>query len=165
MHQVLTHMLSKHISSSTICSVPDAYSQHVLKGLCLVHSLVPDTHAQCSYQFLYHMLVVYKMSIWIMGKLMRMVRVISWCAHSVHTSYAQPAHKRSEHARKEVKICKVRKTAKKIKIPTDTNKWFQRSAKNFVWPNPRKILLKIRLSISALNLNKLFFTPKSHFMV
>ncbi len=60
MHQFLTHMLSKHISSWTICSgytsVPDAYSQHVLKVLCLVHSLAPDAYAQHMLQLLTHML-------------------------------------------------------------------------------------------------------------
>jgi hypothetical protein len=37
-------------------SVPDAYAQHVLKGLCSVHVLVPDAYAQCMHQFLTRML-------------------------------------------------------------------------------------------------------------
>ncbi len=37
-------------------SVPDAYAQHVLKGLRSVHVLVPDAYAQCTHQFLTRML-------------------------------------------------------------------------------------------------------------
>ncbi len=38
--------------SSGYASVPDAYAQHVLKGLRSVHVLVPDAYAQCTHQFL-----------------------------------------------------------------------------------------------------------------
>ncbi len=53
-------MLSMRISSWCVCSgyasVPDAYAQHVLKGLRSVHVLVPDAYAQCMHQFLTRML-------------------------------------------------------------------------------------------------------------
>ncbi len=56
----LMRMLSMRISSWCICSgytsVPDAYAQHVLKGLRSVHVLVPDAYAQCTHQFLTRML-------------------------------------------------------------------------------------------------------------
>ncbi len=56
----LMRMLSMHISSWCVCSgyasVPDAYAQHVLKGLRSVHVLVPDVYAQCTHQFLTCML-------------------------------------------------------------------------------------------------------------
>ena len=58
--QGLTRMLSMRTSSLRVCSacapVPDAYAQHVLKGLRSVHVLVPDTYAQCTHQFLTRML-------------------------------------------------------------------------------------------------------------
>ncbi len=114
-------------------SVPDEYAQHVLKGLCSVHALVPqctnqfltrllrarisswlvcsahatvpDAYAQpshqcqCTHQFLTLMLRVYKMNIWKIGKLMRMLsmHVRNWCVWSgwasVPVSFAQCAHK------------------------------------------------------------------------
>ncbi len=53
-------MLSMLISSWCVCSGyasdPDAYAQHVLKGLRSVHVLVPDAYAQCTHQFLTRML-------------------------------------------------------------------------------------------------------------
>ncbi len=56
----LMRMLSMRISSWLVCSeyasVPDAYAQHVLKGLRSVHVLVPDAYAQCRHQFLTRML-------------------------------------------------------------------------------------------------------------
>jgi hypothetical protein len=56
----LTRVLRVYISSWPICtgyaSVPDAYAQHILKGLCSVHAFVPDAYAQCTHQFLTHML-------------------------------------------------------------------------------------------------------------
>ncbi len=56
----LIRMLRLHISSWPVCteyaSVLDAYAQHILKGLCSVHTFVPDAYAQCTHQFLTHML-------------------------------------------------------------------------------------------------------------
>jgi hypothetical protein len=49
MHKELMHMLK-------VTSVSDACAQHVLKGLCSVHVLVPDAYAQCTHQFLMRML-------------------------------------------------------------------------------------------------------------
>jgi hypothetical protein len=57
-HQFLTRMLSLRISSWRACSV---------------HASVPDGHAQCTHQCLTRMLRVYKMNIWKIGKLMRML--------------------------------------------------------------------------------------------
>ena len=52
----LMRTLSMRISSLRACSVnasvPDAYAQHVLKGLRSVYVLVPDAYAQCTHQFL-----------------------------------------------------------------------------------------------------------------
>jgi hypothetical protein len=59
-HKELMRMLSMRISSLCVCSgyasVPDAYAQHVLKGLRSVHVLVPYAYAQCTYKFLTRML-------------------------------------------------------------------------------------------------------------
>ncbi len=58
--QELMCMLSIRISSWPVCSgyasVPGAYAQHFLKGMRSVHALVPDAYAQCTHQFLTHML-------------------------------------------------------------------------------------------------------------
>jgi hypothetical protein len=57
--QFLTCMLSECTSSwpvrSGYTTVPDAYAQRALKGLCSVH--VPDTYAHCKHQFLTRMLI------------------------------------------------------------------------------------------------------------
>jgi hypothetical protein len=59
-HKELMRMLSMRISSCCVCSgyatVPDAYAQHVLKGLRSVKVLVPDAYTQCTHQFLTRML-------------------------------------------------------------------------------------------------------------
>ncbi len=56
---IFTLMLSIRVRNWCVCSgasVPDAYAQHVLKGLHSVHALVPDAYAQCTHQFLTRML-------------------------------------------------------------------------------------------------------------
>ena len=105
MHQFLTCMLSEGLSSWPVCSgcasVPDAYAQHLFKGMRSVHALVPDAYAQCTHQFLTRMLSV---------------RISSWRACSVYASIPyshakgiQNEHKKNrkndayaEHARKEL---------------------------------------------------------------
>ncbi len=87
MHKNLMLMLRVCISSypnAGYVSVPDAYAQHILKGLRSVHALVPKTYAQCTHQFLTHLLSV---------------RVSSWWACSVHTSvpYAHAEGTQNEH--------------------------------------------------------------------
>ena len=78
-HQFLTRTQSARLSSFHVCSAyasvldacaqgmhkfPDTYAQHVLKGsfqfpyVRSVHESVPDSHAQCTHQFLTHMLSV-----------------------------------------------------------------------------------------------------------
>ena len=68
-------MFSECISSWPVCSgyasFPDAYAQHFLKGIRSVHTLVANTYAQCTHQFLTRMLSV---------------RISSWRACSVHAS-------------------------------------------------------------------------------
>ncbi len=93
-HQFLTHMLRMFLRDlrSMHPLVSDTYAQ------CM-HTSVPDTYAQCMHQFLMHMLRVYKMNIWQMGKLMCMLsmRVRSWCiwwgCASVPDAHTQCMHK------------------------------------------------------------------------
>ncbi len=57
-HQFLTRMISARISSWRVCSA---------------YATAPDAHAQCTHQFLIQMLRVYKMKIWKIEKLMRIL--------------------------------------------------------------------------------------------
>ncbi len=105
-HQFLTRMLFVCISSWRACSA------------C---ASVPDAHAQSTHQSLTRMLRVYKMNIWKIQKLMRMlrVRIGSWRhtqgAHQSLTQYAKRAHKgRSMRIRNSI-YRKVPKTSKNFK--------------------------------------------------
>jgi hypothetical protein len=53
----MPHLVSDaHAEHTRNASVPNAYAQHVLKGLRSVHVLVLDAYAQCTHQFLTRML-------------------------------------------------------------------------------------------------------------
>ncbi len=84
-HQFLTCMFSECISYWPVCSgyasFPDAYTQHFLKGMRSVHTLVANTYALCTHQFLTRMLSV---------------RISSWRACSVQAS-APDAHAQCMH--------------------------------------------------------------------
>ncbi len=119
-HQFLTRMLSVRISCWCACSM---------------HASVSDAHDQCMRGFLTRMLRVYKMNIWKIWKLMRML--------SMHVRnlwiWSGCASVPDAHACKEFNIFhKYLKHWKFKKIKNDTDKWYQKLHEIFFCPNSKK---------------------------
>ncbi len=97
-HQFLVRMLSIFWRECALCT--HKYLMCMLGArtsswlVCSAYASVPDAHAQCTHQFLMRMLRVYKMNIWKIWKLMRMLsmRIRNWCISSVPDAHAQGAH-------------------------------------------------------------------------
>ncbi len=132
--------------------------------VCSAYASVPDAHAQCTLNSFTRMQRVYKMNIWKIQKLMRMLsmRVWNWCVcsgcasswrarsgcASVPDKYAQPAHKgRSMRVRNSIFliIFKVPKTSKNFKnLRWRLQMVSKASGKKFFFcPNSKKSCSKI----------------------
>ncbi len=141
--EFFTLMLSLWPVCSGYVSVPDAYAQHVLKGLRSVHELVPEPYSQCTHLFLTRILCTGIIS-WREGSAYTLVPdVHAKCTHQFLTRMFRvyrmniwqkrktDAH--AENARKELKIFLIRYRQMVSKA----------SQKNYFCPNSKKSSLKL----------------------